>query len=62
MKNTFTDHKILLQTFSCDEKINEINQKIYELVNKKQHANKIANHYEPIKEFKHMKNNIINRL
>ena len=62
MRNPFTDYKTLLSTFSYDEQINEINQKIYELVNKKQHANKIDDHYEQMKELKHMKNNIINRL
>ena len=62
MRNQFTDYKTLLSTFSYHEQINEINQKIYELVNKKQHANKIDDHYEQMKELKHMKNNIINRL
>ena len=52
----------IIRNLSYDEQINEINQKIYELVNKKQHANKIDNYYEQIKELKHMKNNIINRL
>ena len=62
MRNSFTDYKILLSTFSYDKQINEINQKIYELVNKKQHGNMIDTFYDRIKELKHMKNNIINRL
>ena len=40
MRNPFTDCKsLLLNTFSYEEQINEINQKINELANKKQHAN-----------------------
>ena len=62
MRNSFTDYKILLSTFSYDEQINEINQKIYELVNKKQHGNMKDTRYDRIKDLKHMKNNIINRL
>ena len=62
MRNPFTDYKsLLLNTFSYDEQINVINQKINELANKKQHANIIDRRYEQIKELKHMKNNIINR-
>ena len=61
MRNSFTDYKILLSTFSYDEQINEINQKIYELVNNKQHRNMTDNRYEQIKIFKHIKNNIINK-
>ena len=53
---------IILRIFSYDEQINEINQTINELVNKKQHGNKIDRRYEQIKDLKHMKNNIINRL
>ena len=62
MRNSFTDYKILLSTFSYDEQINEINQKIYELVNKKQHGNMIDARYDQIKELKHINNNVINRL
>ena len=61
MRNPFTDYKTLLDTFSNEEQINEINQKIDELGNKKQHSNKIDRRYERIKELKQMKNNIINR-
>ena len=62
MKNPFTDYKLLLNTFCYEEQINEINQKINELANQKQHANITDRRYERIKELKHMKNNIINRL
>ena len=50
----------LLDTFSYEEQINEINQKINEPANKK-YVNMIDRRYERIKELKHMKNNIINR-
>ena len=62
MRNPCTDYKILLSTFSYDEQINEINQKINELLNKTQPRNMIDTRYERIKELKHMKNNIINKL
>ena len=62
MRNPFTDYKSLLETFSYDEQINEINQKINELANKKQHANIIDRRYERIKELKRTKNNIVNIL
>ena len=62
MRSPFADYKSLLNTFSYEEQINEINQKINELANQKQHANIIDRRYERIKELKHMKNNIINRL
>ena len=39
MRNPFSDYKSLLNTFSYEEEINEINQKINELANQKQHAN-----------------------
>ena len=61
MRSLFADYKTLLDIFSYGEQINEINQKINELANKKQHANMIDRRYERIKELKHMKNNIINR-
>ena len=44
-----TGYKTLLNIFSYDEQINEINQKINELVNRKQHRNMIDNRYEQIK-------------
>ena len=45
-----------------EEQINEINQKINQLANEKQHSSIIDRRYERIKELKHIKNNIINRL
>ena len=50
-----TSYKTLLNIFSNDEQINEINQKINELVNRKQHRNMIDNRYEQIKVLKHIK-------
>ena len=47
---------MLLDTFSYEEQINEINKKIYQLANEKQHSNIKNRRYERIK------NNIINRL
>ena len=61
MRNRCTDYKTIITPFSYDEQINEINQKIYELVNNKQHRNMTDNRYEQIKIFKHIKNNIINK-
>ena len=61
MRNPFAHYKKFLDTFSYEEQMDEINQKIYELANEKHHANKIDRRYERIKELKHMKNNIINR-
>ena len=58
MRNPFADYKTLLHTFSYEEKIDEINQKIHELARAKHFANKIDRR---MKELKHMKNNIINR-
>ena len=46
MRNPFADYKTLLDTFSYNEQINEINQKINELANEKQHANIIDRRYE----------------
>ena len=61
MRNPCTDYKILLDTFTYEEQIDEINRKINELLNKKQYGNIKDNRYERIKVLKQMKNNIINR-
>ena len=61
MRNPCADYKILLDTFTHEEQIGEINRKIDELLNKTQHGNIKDNRYERIKILKHMKNNIINR-
>ena len=63
MRNLCVDFKTLFDTFSYEEQIDQINRKINELLKKKQHGNIIIDRrYERIKEFKQMKNNIINRL
>ena len=61
MRNPCADYKILLDTFSYEEQIIEINQKINELLNKQQHGNMINSRYERIKELKQMKNSIIDK-
>ena len=55
MRNPSTDFNRLLSTFTYEEQINEINQKIYEFLNEKQYGNMIDTRYEQIKELKHMK-------
>ena len=35
MRNSFSNYKKLLSTFTYEEQINELNQKIYEVLNKK---------------------------
>ena len=61
MRNPCTDYKILLDTFTYEEQIDEINRKINELLNEKQYGNIKDNRYERIKVPKQMKNNIITR-
>ena len=61
MRNPCTDYKILLDTFTYEEQIDEINRKINELLNEKQYGNIKDNRYERIKVLKQMKNNIITR-
>ena len=62
MRNSFSDYKKLLSTFTYEEQINELNQKIYEVLNKKQDGNLVDTQYKLIKELKQMKNNTISRL
>ena len=62
MRNSFSDYKKLLSTFTYEEQINELNQKIYEVLIKKQGANMVDTRYKLIKELEQMKNNTINRL
>ena len=62
MSNSFSDYKKLLSIFTYEEQVNELNQKIYEVLYKKQDGNMVDTRYELIKELKQMKNNIINRL
>ena len=62
MRNQFTEYKALLQTFSPEEQIVEINDMIKSLVNKKHIANIKDRRYDRIKELKHMRDNIINNM
>ena len=49
MTNPCADYNILLNTFTYEEQINEINHKINKIVNKKQHGNIKDNRYDQIK-------------
>ena len=60
MHNQFTEYKTLLQTFSQEDQIAEINDMIKSLINKKHIANIKDRRYDRIKELKHMRDNIIN--
>ena len=62
MHNQFTEYKTLLQTFSQEEQIVEINDMIKSLINKKHIANIKDRRYDRIKELKHMRDNIINNI
>ena len=62
MRNQFTEYKTLLQTFPLHEQIDEINVMIKELVNKKHIANINDRRYDRIKELKHMRQNILNKI
>ena len=62
MRNQFTEYKTLLQTFSLEEQIDEINDMIKLLPNKKHVVNIKDRRYDRIKELKHMRDNIINNL
>ena len=62
MRNQFAEYKTLLQTFSPEEQIDEINDMIKSLVNKKHIANIKDRRYDRIKERKHMRDNIINNM
>ena len=62
MRNSFTDYKKLLSTFIYEEQVNELNQKIYEVLNKKQDGNMVDTRCDQIKKLKQMKNNIVNKL
>ena len=62
MRNQFTEYKTLLQTFSPEEQIDEINDMIKSLVNKKLIANIKDRRYGRIKELKHMRDDIINNV
>ena len=61
MSNSFSDYKKLLSIFTYEEQVNKLNQKIYEVLYKKQDGNMLDTRYELIKELKQLKNNVINR-
>ena len=50
----------MLQTLSLEEQIDEINDMIRSLANKKHIANMKDRRYDRIKELKHMTDNILN--
>ena len=60
MRHQFTE--TLLQTFSLEKQIDEINDMIKSLDNKKHIANIKDRRYDRIKELKHMKDIIINNM
>ena len=62
MRNQFTEDRTLLQTFSLQEQIDEINVMIKKLVNKKRIAKTNDRRYDIIKELKHMRNNTLNKI
>ena len=62
MRNQFTEYKTLLQTYSLHEQIDEINDMIKKLVNKKHIANIKDRRYDRMKEFKHMRDNLIDQI
>ena len=62
MRNKFTEYKTLLETFSLQEQIDEINDMIKSLANKKHIANIRDRRYDRIKELKHMRDNLMNKI
>ena len=62
MQNQFKEYKTLLRTFSLEEQINEIDNMIRSLANKKHIANIKDRRYDRIKELKHMRDNLISNL
>ena len=62
MHYLFTEYKTLLQTFSQEEPIYEINEMIKLLVNQKRIANIKDRRYDRIKELKHIRDNIISNM
>ena len=62
MRSQFTEYKTLLQTFSLEEQVDEINDMIKSLVNKRHIANIKDRRYDRIKERKHMRDILINNM
>ena len=62
MRSQFTEYKTLLQTFSLEEQVDEINDMIKSLVNKRHIANIKDRRCDRIKERKHMRDILINNM
>ena len=62
MRSQFTEYKTLLQPFSLEEQVDEINDIIKPLVNKRHVANIKDRRYDRIKERKHMRDVLINNM
>ena len=62
MRSQFTEYKTLLQPFSLEEQVDEINDIIKSLVNKRPVANIKDRRYDRIKERKHMRDILINNM
>ena len=62
MRSQFTEYKTLLQPFSLEEQVDEINDIIKSLVNKRPVANIKDRRYDRIKERKHMRDVLINNM
>ena len=62
IRSQFTEYKTLLQPFSLEEQVDEINDMIKSLVNKRHVANIKDRRYDRIKERKHMRDILINNM
>ena len=62
MRSQFTEYKTFLQPFSLEEQVDEINDMIKSLVNKRHIANIKDRRYDRIKERKHMRDILINNM
>ena len=62
MRSQFTEYKTFLQPFSLAEQVDEINDMIKSLVNKRHIANIKDRRYDRIKERKHMRDVLINNM
>ena len=61
-RSQFTEYKTFLQPFSLAEQVDEINDMIKSLVNKRHIANIKDRRYDRIKERKHMRDILINNM
>ena len=62
MRSQFTEYKTFLQPFSLAEQVDEINDMIKSLVNKRHIANIKDRRFDRIKERKHMRDILINNM